>query len=1046
VIGNKKVTICTEVVNNDIPLLLSKASLKKAGVVLDFNNDTVRIMNSNIKLWSSSSGHYCLPLSNFLISNKGNTPVKIVLHTYTLENMSVKEKKNRAMKLHRQFSHASKEKLCKLVKDSRNFNDKVFLKMIEDCCDECEVCQKFKRPPLRPVVGMPLADNFNQVVCMDLKEHIHNQSWIFHMIDSATRYSAACIVYSKRAEEIIDSIFSMWITYFGAPRKFLSDNGGEFSNDSFREMTEKLNIEAMTTAGESPFSNGIVERHNLIIAESMKKTLLDIGCDPKMALAWAVSAKNSLHNQGGFSPNQLVFGHNINLPTVLNDKLPAMEVTTSNDILYKNLQARENFIQAESSEKIRRALRSNVRSYADVTYENHDKVYYRRKNFKGWKGPGVVLGQDGQFVLIRHGGAYYRIHPCQLMKVKMQHATNAPVTKVNDSKNSHGCDGGWDSDEDAIENHDDVDVEDNLDDQEQIDNDFEGFPDVEGKGMKPKRNTLVKFRLEESSTWKDAKILSIQPKQTGKYKDWINVHITGDPDPSCINWDLVDQWKTLPDPENPVLLTGDQALSQEVVDAKAKEIDNLINNSVFETVPYQEQLTISSRWIITEKFRDGKKKVKARLVARGFEEDSSNLKKDSPTCSRESLRLVFLTAAMKSWKLQSVDITAAFLQGNPIERDIYLRPPSDVCSRDKVWHLKRCIYGLNDAPRSWYDKVCQVLKELGATISAYDNALFLWHDEKSLLIGLLACHVDDFTFCGNEKFQTIIRKLKDYLKIKEHHSGSFKYLGLNVSQSDQGVQVDQDLYIPSICPIEIAPHQKSRRNDELNIDERKELKRLSGQMMWVTSQTRPDISFETCTMSNTGKHPTVKMLHDANKGVSKLKSKSVTLKFPNLGNADDLKVVTYCDATYASLQDGSSHGGFMVFVKGINDKVAPICWQSKKLSRVTKSPLASETLALCEAADAAFLVSTMLQEIFKMSSLPPIECVTDNGSLYDTLQTTNIISDRRLRVDIARLRELVKNKEIDVSWIRGKGQLADSLTKFGASTSILLDVLKYSQI
>ena len=36
------------------------------------------------------------------------------------------------------------------------------------------------------------------------------------------------------------------------------------------------------------------------------------------------------------------------------------------------------------------------------------------------------------------------------------------------------------------------------------------------------------------------------------------------------------------------------------------------------------------------------KKVKARLVARGFKEDSQRLMKNSPTCTRESLRLLFL--------------------------------------------------------------------------------------------------------------------------------------------------------------------------------------------------------------------------------------------------------------------------------------------------------------------------------------------------------------------------------------------------------------------
>ena len=38
-----------------------------------------------------------------------------------------------------------------------------------------------------------------------------------------------------------------------------------------------------------------------------------------------------------------------------------------------------------------------------------------------------------------------------------------------------------------------------------------------------------------------------------------------------------------------------------------------------------------------------------------------------------------------------------------------------------------------------------------------------------------------------------------------------------------------------------------------------------------------------------------------------------------------------------------------------NEKVAPITWKSKKLERMTKSPTASETMSLAEAADEAIL-------------------------------------------------------------------------------------------
>ena len=190
-----------------------------------------------------------------------------------------------------------------------------------------------------------------------------------------------------------------------------------------REMNEKLNIESTTTAAESPFSNDIVERHNLILSEAMLKTIEDVKCDPEVALAWAVSAKNALQNNGGFSPNQLVFGRNPNVPSVLTDLPPAFETTTSSDLIRNNMNAlhsaRKNYIAAESSERIRRALRHKVRSYADTVYVNGDKVFYRRKNVKGWKGPAVVLGQDGQFVLLRQAGGFYRVHLCHLMKVSL---------------------------------------------------------------------------------------------------------------------------------------------------------------------------------------------------------------------------------------------------------------------------------------------------------------------------------------------------------------------------------------------------------------------------------------------------------------------------------------------------------------------------------------------------------------------------------------------------------------------------------------------------
>ena len=68
-----------------------------------------------------------------------------------------------------------------------------------------------------------------------------------------------------------------------------------------------------------------------------------------------------------------------------------METNTSSDVVRENLNAlhsaRKNYIMAESSDRIKRALRKNVRSYTEVEFVAGEKVYYKRKARKGWSGP-----------------------------------------------------------------------------------------------------------------------------------------------------------------------------------------------------------------------------------------------------------------------------------------------------------------------------------------------------------------------------------------------------------------------------------------------------------------------------------------------------------------------------------------------------------------------------------------------------------------------------------------------------------------------------------
>ena len=570
----------------------------------------------------------------------------------------------------------------------------------------------------------------------------------------------------------------------------------------------------------------------------------------------------------------------------------------------------------------------------------------------------------------------------------------------------------------------------------------------------PRRNSYIRLVMSNayiSNEWKHAKTHSKQPKPCSKYNRWLNITDLDKNDDLCVNWDSVDAWE--PTTENQleevadVLIAEDVEQKREIKIAKEKELCNLRENNVFTVVPYHGQVSVSSRWVLTEKIKNGKRVIKARLVARGFEEDSSKLQIDSPTCAKESLRLLFVMCGSFSWTLHSIDICSAFLQGKELDRELYLRPPSDVCSRNYIWLLKRCIYGLNDAPRSWYDKVKQTLVALGACVCLYDNCLFFWYDQAGLLFGLLVVHVDDFAFGGNDHFHnTVVAGLKEKLKVGSHDTDTFNYLGLEVNQDATGIQVDQNSYIKSIQPIVVARERGNFPDANLTKHELLDLKRLGGQMNWVSTQTRPDASFEVCVICNTGKSPNVKALKDANRALRKLKNCELKLSFPPLGDPKELRVIAYSDATYGSLTGGASQGAFIVFVQGGNGLVAPIVWQSKKLERVTKSPLASEASAAGEAADAGYFVACILSDIIKYRELRTVYCFTDNKSLVETVKSTKMHSNRKLRVDLSRLREMLCKKEITLSWVEGKFQLANCLTKKGASTDLLLETLKYSKI
>ena len=166
-INNSDVSIVTNSVNDDIPLLLSKEAMKKANTQINFSSDSDFMFGTKQPLIVTTSGQYVIAIGEraFLEQLKEKKQI-IILHAKTVD-LSNKEKA--AKKLHSHFSHPLPEKLIKLISNVGLAEDKDLIDSINKTNKECQICRVYKKPFPKPVAPTPLAIEFNVAVAMDIK-------------------------------------------------------------------------------------------------------------------------------------------------------------------------------------------------------------------------------------------------------------------------------------------------------------------------------------------------------------------------------------------------------------------------------------------------------------------------------------------------------------------------------------------------------------------------------------------------------------------------------------------------------------------------------------------------------------------------------------------------------------------------------------------------------------------------------------------------------------------------------------------------------------
>ena len=1002
VVCNKEIFVIAEVVNDTIPLLISKKSMSKAKMIIDLGDNTVTAFGYTQKLLKTESGHCSIPLQRVSMEDDVCPCTKDNL--VVLQSSNSNDKRKNAIKLHKQFGHPRADQLKSLLKMAGK-HDKELFSEIDKLAQSCETCLRYKIPGSKPIVCMPLATQFNDTVSMDLKVYDDKKGIYFqHMIDTFTRFSMVKVLRSKDKETIIESIFTHWISIFGRPRRFLSDNGGEYNNHHFIDLCEKLGVHVITTGAESAWSNGIVERHHALLSRNVSKIVEDTGCKLETAVAWASNSKNIFSNMGGYSPYQLVLGVNPNIPslddpyespTILEKESPSKTVAEHITAIYS---AREQQLAKDADEKIRRALSHKVRDVRSNNVQNGDKVYYKREESQRWKGPATVIGVDGKVVFLRHGGFQVKCHISRVVNVNEIYGNQA-------QKSVPGSDSPDLSTIDRI-------TETKVSDFDEVRNMMiDTLPKPEHSSVQAKD---VECPTTESHSGPDHHDETIKVQKLCEAKERY--------ERKSVN----------------ISVQKDDFFSQE----KREEIEKWIRNDVFEEISVDEieesVVPISVGWVLTHT----DKKKKARLVARGFQDEVlESTSTASPTCRKESLRTLLSLSASNGWSISSVDIAAAFLQGKELNRTVYLVPPSEYGKKHVLWRLKKCVYGLSDAAQMWYSSVKDEMIAAGIERCPHDDSFFYWK-QNGVIEGTVAIHVDDFIFGGTEAFKSHVEAtvLKSY-DIGSRQDGSFTFLGLEISQDPDTCQISvcqQNYIMKELQVIPLSSKRKSQKNHNVTPDEFRAFKSLCGKLLWLSVQTRPDIAFDVCQLSNHLSDPAVLDIIQINKLVSKLRAEpKISLEYKSI-DMETCQLFVYSDAAYGNLPRHGSQGGFIIFITDSSETVMnPIVWKSLKIERTCQSALSAEGLALVKAVDYAIFLQRTLSDMNVCTGHIPIKCFTDSKSLYEVLVRTRDPEEKKLLCILAPLRDSIERREMTIERISTKEMPADVLTKRGVNSKIL---------
>lgn len=474
--------------------------------------------------------------------------------------------------------------------------------------------------------------------------------------------------------------------------------------------------------------------------------------------------------------------------------------------------------------------------------------------------------------------------------------------------------------------------------------------------------------------------------------------------------------------------------SKNWIKAMNKEIKCLEKNETWISVDKpKDKKVIDVKWVYKRK---DKNTHKARLVVRGYQQKEHLENIYSPVGKMQTLKVLLAYCVVNNLHIEQMDVETAFLNGK-IETEVYVSQPKGYEKFDnKVYKLQKALYGLRESPRVWYNTFNAYVEKLGFVRSNYDYCLYVNKSGKDSIY--LLVFVDDLLICCKEESKindiksSLMRKfiMKDMGKIKS-------YIGIDIEYSNDRnkMTLSQCKYIESLAKkynLENAKLYDTPMETNLKlvqateIDENIKYRNLIGELLYISSGTRPDIAFSVNYLSRYQSCYNETHFKYAMRILKYLvKTKNLNLTYlENIVNKEKLDCMV--DSDYAGDNiDRKSTTGYIIRLYG-----NLIYWKSRKQSTVTKCSTFAEYTAMSEAVTEVLFLKNLLNEIFDLKINEPIKIYQDNSGAVSIAKFGNFTKNsKHIEVQYHYINENYEKGNIDIIKIESNNNLADILTK-----------------